>query len=104
MTGQCPRKASCHSCGEPIVWCRTETGKRMPVNVEPVTEGNLVLIPGPLPEVRSASRGGREPGQLLYVSHFATCKTASRHRKAGTPRATPPPAMPQDGLFSEVGQ
>lgn len=102
MTSQRTPKATCSSCSEPIIWCRTETGKRMPVNVEPIPEGNLVLSPGPLPTVRSVSRAGREPGQRLYVSHFSSCRQADKHRGEGTVRPSAPPVMPQDGLFSEV--
>lgn len=47
--------SECRSCGEPIIWCVTESGKRMPVDVptddEPTT------------------------------SHYATCPDADRWRK-----------------------
>lgn len=45
----------CRSCGEPIIWCITAKGKKMPVDI---------------PE-------GDEP----TTSHFATCPDAEQWRK-----------------------
>lgn len=89
----------CKSCGQPIVWCRTDTGKRMPVDPEPSPEGNLVLIAGELPTTRSVSRGGHQPGEPLYVSHFKTCPHASAHRKKTSPKK--PLTPPGPVLFEE---
>lgn len=71
---------SCRSCGATIIWTRTEAGKRMPIDVEPVDGGNLILKRG---------HGGQywaivaaddiEPTR--YVSHFATCPHADQHRR-----------------------
>ena len=69
----------CRSCGAPIRWARTEKGKRIPLDVEPV--GNLP---------RGAFTLAVEGDDLLaksvfpasyYVSHFATCPCADEHRK-----------------------
>lgn len=48
--------SDCRACGEPILWCVTVKGKKMPVD---------------LPE---------EPGQPT-VSHFATCPHGDEWRK-----------------------
>lgn len=58
----------CASCDARIVWSRTKAGKAMPLNYEPVDDGNVVL-------------NGRR-----YVSHFVTCKFAAQHRRR-TPTA-----------------
>lgn len=87
---------TCFSCGNEIIWARTETGKRMPIDPSPHPEGNLVLYRGEmLPTVRPVSRiVDRKPDTPLYKSHFATCKQASQHRKK--------PVLPPPGpvLFS----
>ncbi|MGH3834158.1 MAG: hypothetical protein ACRDSF_00420 [Pseudonocardiaceae bacterium] len=93
-------KASCKSCGDVILWAVTFEGKRMPLDVEPTELGTVSLSGHTPPIARVVSKIGRYPGQKLYVSHFASCRTADQHRKA-KPRP-PAPALPQDGLFSEV--
>lgn len=68
----------CGSCKRPIIWAVTEKGKRIPVDVETVPEGNVVLEdrPGhaPLARVVGKGRGDR-------ISHFATCPNAKEHRR-----------------------
>lgn len=56
----------CRSCGKPIEWIKTETGKNMPVNQKRIT---VVLDDGSV-------RTGRE-------SHFVTCPQASSWRGHG---------------------
>lgn len=74
----------CRSCGAPVKWVLTRKGKRMPVDAEPVEGGNIML------ERETDSSGTplaayvpSDPGVLRYVSHFATCEFADRHRKRG---------------------
>lgn len=77
--------STCRSCGASIRWAITErSGKRIPVDPDPVDDGNLVL--------RDAGGGDViasvvAPGELLlddpgvrFVSHFATCPHADQHR------------------------
>ena len=49
-------RSECRSCGEPIIWCLTAKGKKMPVDV---------------PEDDAPT-----------TSHFATCKDADKWRKS----------------------
>jgi len=49
-------RSECRSCGEPIIWCLTARGKKMPVD-EPDDDGPT-------------------------TSHFATCKDAGKWRKS----------------------
>jgi hypothetical protein len=71
--------SACRSCGAPIRWVITVNDKRMPVDDEPVPDGN-VLLDGDRATVI-------DPGQLLlddpprFVSHFATCPNADHHRR-----------------------
>lgn len=68
----------CRSCNAPIVWAKTEKGKPMPVDAEPVADGNIELQAGIAKVVKA---GEVLPGTLLYKSHFATCVHAASHRK-----------------------
>jgi hypothetical protein len=66
----------CRSCGAPIVWARTQSGRLMPVDREPVDGGSLLLerVGGEY-RVSVALNGG-------FRAHFATCPDAEswRHR------------------------
>lgn len=80
-------RSPCRSCAAPMVWAVTPSGKNIPINPDPVPEGNLVVEH----KLRDDGRGhfweARPPSPLLdqdkpkYVSHFATCPKASAHRK-----------------------
>lgn len=86
--------ATCDTCGAPVIWCRTETGKRMPVDTQPAHDGNLRLTDpdSALPTARPASRGGDSP---LHRSHFASCPDASHHRRRDrSERHTTTPVAP----------
>lgn len=77
----------CRSCDAEIVWALTERGKRMPLDAEPVADGNLYLEPVARPgddpyRVRAAREG--DPAQHRRVSHFATCPNADDHRGRAT--------------------
>jgi hypothetical protein len=87
----------CSSCNAPIVWALTERGKRMPVDAEPVEDGNVLLshrgwpgaapvaiVQGPLEIEQLRIQHERTPQQgplRLFTSHFATCPDADQHRK-----------------------
>lgn len=77
---------TCRSCGARIRWATTANGNRMPIDDEPVPDGNIVLS-DPTP-------GAYAPVALLvdpdapmlddpprFVAHFATCPNADQHRK-----------------------
>ena len=38
----------CRSCRRPILWAETEKGRRIPIDPQPVTDGNIVLHERPL--------------------------------------------------------
>ena len=75
----------CRSCQAPIVWAVTANEKRMPVDAEPVPDGNLILTSDDPPRVIMHVLGQAslfdEPDPPRYVSHFATCPHADRHRR-----------------------
>lgn len=64
--------SQCKSCGAPIVWIRTPTGRRMPCDSTFATwpDGTVVDTMGNV-----QSDGGRG-----YRPHWATCPNADKHR------------------------
>lgn len=74
---------ACRSCGSPIRWAMTEKGKRMPLDTEPAADGNVTLTPMPGGFDRAKVWGDRSAMPLgpRYVSHFASCPLAGRHRR-----------------------
>ena len=101
MTAPSLKRERCDSCSEPIYWVRTKTGKRMPIDVEPVPHGNLLLAAAEIPpRVSVVSKAGRAPGTKLYLSHFASCRYANQHRRdraRRTPRHKPHCSASRDG-------
>lgn len=78
--------STCRSCGSPIRWAKTPSGKRMPLDVEPSRQGNVQLgwVGGEEIAIvlgRQADIAGCVVGGIpLYLSHFATCPSAAQHR------------------------
>jgi hypothetical protein len=74
----------CESCQAPIVWAKTPTGARMPVNPAPDATGNIVLSDGPKPgdpPLAVVTHMSQALDRPRYKSHFATCPNAKLHRK-----------------------
>lgn len=79
----------CRSCQAPIRWARTTTGNLMPLDYEPVTQGNVLLTgrrvegrQGLLDECRvEAGPPMFDDGTARYVAHFVTCPQADQWRK-----------------------
>ena len=79
--------AKCKSCGAEIIWIKMRSGKSAPYNPEPIhyrkfvhnIENMLVLV---TPEGDVTPGEACEDSDLFgYISHFATCPNANRHRK-----------------------
>jgi hypothetical protein len=75
--------ARCRSCQAEIEWVLTERGKRMPVDIAPVDNGNLRVIgqagdAGNIVPVVSYV----EVGDGDRISHFATCPQSDGWRAA----------------------
>ena len=69
----------CRSCGAKIIWVKTEKGKDMPIDAEPVPDGNIVMSTGKAHVVKKDETF--LTGTKFYKSHFATCPHAAQHRK-----------------------
>lgn len=83
----------CDTCGAPIFWSATISGKKMPIDAEPTPEGLLVILPpkDDLPKSLGTAvdfRVGTDAvnkmlaeGCPRWTSHFATCPDAQEHRR-----------------------
>ena len=66
---------NCRSCGAPIVWVRSVNGVPMPLDADPVPDGNVYVrggvghvVAGPMDLLFEA-----DAGTSLYTVHHATC-------------------------------
>lgn len=78
----------CRSCAAPIAWAVTVKGRRMPLDRDPVADGNVTVdgpLDGPSPPMATVHPAGQVPlddgDGARYVSHFATCPNAGQHRR-----------------------
>ena len=71
--------ASCRSCGAEILWVKMESGKNMPVDADPVDDGNLLVDWNAL--LAHVIPKGADYSGLRFKSHFSTCQNAKQHRK-----------------------
>ena len=81
------RNSTCNSCGATIRWITLVGGRRMPINAMPSEKGNITCweVDGEtygrvLPQLDLATL---PPDVPRYVSHFATCPSAQKHRGKG---------------------
>lgn len=76
--------ATCRSCQAPIIWATSKGGKAMPVDAEPVDDGNVVLDERPgeyVGPVASVLTGPSLLGGPLRKAHFTTCPQAAQWRR-----------------------
>jgi hypothetical protein len=72
--------AKCNSCRAEIRWVTSQGGKKMPIDAEPVSDGNLEIRDG-VARVLTKAELSMLPDGPRYKSHFATCLNANAHRK-----------------------
>lgn len=77
--------ATCRSCGASIEFVLTAKGKRMPLDLGPSRDGNVLVRLGHPPKVyKNAEEATKAmaalgiPFENLRISHFATCPTRKR--------------------------
>ena len=80
---------TCRTCKAHIIWIQTKAGRNMPVNPELIPYKNpeggskgkekLVLTDGTVVSVDRATK--EEADGAGYISHFATCPGAAKHRR-----------------------
>lgn len=77
--------AVCSKCNKPVTWVYTESGRKMPLDPLPVSDGNIVYAGDGPDRVRVLKK--EDEGDLFlarlqrYKSHFATCTYADKPRK-----------------------
>lgn len=77
----------CKSCGAEIMWITTTTGKKMPVDADPVQfhqdpAGREIFVTKGGAVVRGiTAKAGEKDVSTGYNSHFATCPFADQHRR-----------------------
>ncbi len=80
--------AQCRSCGKRIMFIRMKSGKNMPVDPtfvnyknNPRGKDRIVLPSGDVIACDANNIDVSEADGYGYISHFATCPNAGRHRK-----------------------
>lgn len=76
---------TCRSCGRPILWAKVHiTETPIPLDPNPRPDGNIILRPKrPYVEVATTTqiKEAKKNSTDLYVTHFATCPNAEKHRR-----------------------
>lgn len=74
----------CQSCKASIFFAKSATtGRLMPINADPAEDGNIVVLDGVAHTKNGDLFEEMVPDDLpRYKSHFATCPSAAKHRKA----------------------
>lgn len=78
------RISTCRGCDAEIVWATTELGKPIPVDVEPVADGNLALrlLPGlDAPVAHVLGPDEQQGDDARFQAHFASCPKADTFRR-----------------------
>lgn len=87
--------SQCRSCGERIMFIRMKSGKSMPVNPTFVNfknnpggkdrivlpSGDVIVLPSGDVIACDANVSVEDADGYGYVSHFATCPMAGKHRR-----------------------
>jgi hypothetical protein len=63
-----------------LLWVKTATGRKMPLDAKPDPKGNLVVIDGVAHHVHENGAAFPDTAER-YRSHFATCPNAAQHRR-----------------------
>lgn len=78
--------SKCKSCGAEIIWIKTANGKSMPCDpeahfVSERSDGNETFVMRDGRVVKGFRAYGDATSPVGYISHFATCPSADRHRR-----------------------
>ena len=69
--------SECKDCKRSVRWVKTENGKAMPLDMNPVWDGNVVLIRGLAHVLKKDEKAA--PNVPKFMPHMATCP--ARHPK-----------------------
>ena len=78
--------SKCRGCGAEILWIKTFSGKRMPVDAEKIPfyagEGEELFVTAGGAVVHGTRAEAKDEHTYSgYISHFATCPAAQNFRK-----------------------
>lgn len=77
--------ATCRSCDAPIKWVEMPSGKKNPVDAEPVEGGNVIIEVDEEKQctgrVLNDPEARRKHGGPFYRSHFSTCPDAKKFKR-----------------------
>lgn len=75
--------STCGSCAARVIWAITAKGETMPVDADPVDDGDRWLVKAKTGSTPIVVKAAEETTHgALYKSHFATCPNAERHRRS----------------------
>ena len=69
---------TCRACPAKILWAKTERGNSIPLDPDPVPDGNIVVTDAGVAHVLRATEMATGP---RYVSHFVTCPGRAKFRR-----------------------
>jgi hypothetical protein len=69
---------TCRACPAKILWAKTERGKPIPLDPDPVPDGNIVVTDAGIAHFLKSTEMATGP---RYVSHFSTCPKSAHFRK-----------------------
>lgn len=80
--------AKCQTCQAPIEWAKSAaTGKAMPLDAEPVPDGNIVINSrGEAVVLKKGEEAKLLPETPRFRSHYSTCKQADAWRSGAMKR------------------
>lgn len=82
-----PQSTLCRSCKARIFFAKTANGSQMPLDFDPVPDGNVMVneegVALVLKKADLFSEAVQLPEMPRYKSHFSTCPAAAHYRKAG---------------------
>ncbi len=72
----------CRSCSAPILWARTEYGNLIPLDADPIPDGNIAFVDGVCKVVRRGELFEPVYEGPYFKTHYATCPQAHEHRRS----------------------
>lgn len=91
----------CRECGEQILFIRTQSGAKMPVNKDQVgyNLGGKERIVTPNGEILAVTITDNPESGLGYVPHWSTCSGANRVRKVSPVPKAKKKNVSEESLF-----
>lgn len=70
----------CRQCGHSLLWIKTEAGKPIPLDPNPVEYGGNIVLRDNVAHVLKKGEP-TDPDEPRYRAHFVTCPVANANRK-----------------------